>query len=165
MEKMLPVSEGAEAFVELLNANRADFIFLNPGTDIAPIQEAVAKFKHLGKRAPDIILCLHESVAMEAPRGGSKAYVQPGRVMPLYAAASVPRAGLVGQVIMALDHLVFGGLDEAVDVAGYAPLRLHDIFAVMHSSGLEVVHRGGSRAEGAGLVTERCDCYLHSVHG
>jgi len=31
---------------------------------------------------------------------------------PLYAAASIPRAGILGQVVMALDHLVFGGIDE-----------------------------------------------------
>jgi len=31
---------------------------------------------------------------------------------PLYAAASVPRAGIFGQIVMALDHLVFGGLEE-----------------------------------------------------
>jgi len=31
---------------------------------------------------------------------------------PLFAAASVPRTGIVGQIILALDHLVFGGLEE-----------------------------------------------------
>jgi len=37
---------------------------------------------------------------------------------PLYAAASVPRAGIFGQVVMALDHLVFGSLDEAAGEEG-----------------------------------------------
>ncbi len=69
MENLLSEVEGAEVFVELLNANNVDYIFLNPGTDIAPIQEAAAKFKALGKRTPEIVLCLHETIAMEAAIG------------------------------------------------------------------------------------------------
>lgn len=69
MEKIIPVDEGAEAFVELLNANGVEYIFLNPGTDTFPIQEALSKFKAMGKRTPEVILCLHESVAMAAAHG------------------------------------------------------------------------------------------------
>lgn len=69
MEKTVPVDEGAEAFIELLNANDVDYIFLNPGTDTFPIQEALSKFKALGKRTPKVILSLHESVAMAAAHG------------------------------------------------------------------------------------------------
>jgi acetolactate synthase-1/2/3 large subunit len=66
---VIPVDKGAEAFVELLSANNVDYIFLNPGTDTVPVQEAVSKFKAHGKRTPEIILCLHESVAMAAAHG------------------------------------------------------------------------------------------------
>jgi acetolactate synthase-1/2/3 large subunit len=69
MEQKVPVNEGAEAFVELLNANGVDYIFLNPGTGSASIQEALSKFKALGKRTPNVILCLHEYVAMAAAHG------------------------------------------------------------------------------------------------
>ena len=69
MEKIIPVDEGAEAFIEMLNANEVDYIFLNPGTDTFPIQEALSKFKSLGKRAPEVILSLHESVAVAAAHG------------------------------------------------------------------------------------------------
>ena len=69
MGKRIPVDEGAEAFLELLNANGVDYIFLNPGSDTFPVQEAVSKFKTVGKRTPEIILCLHESVAMAAAHG------------------------------------------------------------------------------------------------
>lgn len=69
MEKTVPVDEGAEAFIELLNANGVDYIFLNPGTDTFPIQEALSKFKALGKRTPEVILSLHESVGMAAAHG------------------------------------------------------------------------------------------------
>ena len=69
MENLVAVAEGAEAFVELLNANGVDYIFLNPGTELAPVQEALSKFKALGKRTPEVVLCLHESVAMAAVHG------------------------------------------------------------------------------------------------
>ncbi|MFC2056638.1 thiamine pyrophosphate-requiring protein [Chloroflexota bacterium] len=69
MEKTMLVDEGAEAFVELLNANDVEYIFLNPGTDTVPIQEALSKFKALGKQVPEVILSLHESVAMAAAHG------------------------------------------------------------------------------------------------
>jgi acetolactate synthase I/II/III large subunit len=69
MEKIVPVDEGAEAFLELLNANGVEYLFLNPGTDTFPVQEAISKFKALGKPAPKVVLCLHESVAMGAAHG------------------------------------------------------------------------------------------------
>ena len=69
MTEWIPVDTGAEAFLELLNANGVDYIFLNPGTDIVPILEAMAKFKALGRHSPEAILCLHESVAMAAAHG------------------------------------------------------------------------------------------------
>jgi len=69
METVVPVNEGAEAFIELLNANGVNYIFLNPGTGSSSIQEALSKYKALGKRAPEVILCLHEFVAMSAAHG------------------------------------------------------------------------------------------------
>ena len=69
MAREMPVNTGAEAFLELLNANNVDYIFLCPGTDTVPIQEAASKFRVLGKDTPKMILCLHESVAMAAAHG------------------------------------------------------------------------------------------------
>jgi acetolactate synthase-1/2/3 large subunit len=65
----IAVETGAESFVELLNVNRVDYIFMNPGTDTTPIQEAIAKFKATGRRTPQVILCPHETVAMAAAHG------------------------------------------------------------------------------------------------
>lgn len=61
--------EGAEAFLEVLNANGVEHIFFNPGGDLAPIQVAVLKYMAMGKRAPKLIMCLHESVALSAAHG------------------------------------------------------------------------------------------------
>jgi acetolactate synthase-1/2/3 large subunit len=64
-----PADNVSDAFIELLNAHGVDYIFINPGSDIAPIQESIAKFKAQRRRAPALILCLHESVAMAAAHG------------------------------------------------------------------------------------------------
>ena len=64
-----PVTEGAEAFVELLTANDVKYIFHNPGTDNMPVLEAVYKFKSQGRQAPELVLCLHETLAMAAAHG------------------------------------------------------------------------------------------------
>jgi len=69
MEKRVAVDEGAEAFIELLNANGVDCIFLNPGSDIFAVTEAIAKFQALGKRTPRVITSPHESVGMAAAHG------------------------------------------------------------------------------------------------
>jgi len=59
----------SDAFVEELNARGVDCIFVNPGSDVAPIQESIAKFAAQGRLAPRLILCLHESVALAAAHG------------------------------------------------------------------------------------------------
>jgi acetolactate synthase I/II/III large subunit len=69
MHKMIPVRNGAEAFIELLNSNGVEYIFLNPGTDTFPITQAISHFKSTGRRCPEVVLCLHESVAMAAAHG------------------------------------------------------------------------------------------------
>ncbi|MFN3973847.1 MAG: thiamine pyrophosphate-requiring protein [Dehalococcoidia bacterium] len=64
-----PVRTGAEAFVELLNANGVDYIFLNSGTDTFPVQEAIARLRVEGRKTPEVVVCPHEGVAMSAAHG------------------------------------------------------------------------------------------------
>ncbi len=68
-EPDLPVDNVSDAFVEQLNDHGVEYVFINPGSDIAPIQESIAKFSVQRRRAPRLILCLHESVAMAAAHG------------------------------------------------------------------------------------------------
>jgi acetolactate synthase-1/2/3 large subunit len=67
--KIVRVDEGAEAFLELLNANGVNYLFFNPGSDLIPVQEAMSKYKALGKDVPEVVLCLDESVGMNAAYG------------------------------------------------------------------------------------------------
>ena len=69
VESSIPVDSGAEAFVEMLNANDVQYLFLNSGTDTFPIQEAMAKFVAQGKTVPKAILCPDEATAIAASHG------------------------------------------------------------------------------------------------
>jgi D-alanyl-D-alanine carboxypeptidase (penicillin-binding protein 5/6) len=44
---------------------------------------------------------------------------------PLYAAASVPRTGIFGQIVLALDHLVFGALEEDAEADGPTEIEVN----------------------------------------
>ena len=60
---------GTEGFIEVMNANGVEDIFFNPGGEQASIQATIAKLRVSGKRAPRLVLCLDESVAMAAAHG------------------------------------------------------------------------------------------------
>ena len=68
-DEVRPVAEGAEAFVELLMAHGVSHIFLNPGTDTAPVDEAVVKARALGRPAPKMVVCPYEGIAVNAAYG------------------------------------------------------------------------------------------------
>ena len=73
--------QGAEAFLEVLNANGVENIFFNPGGDLAPIQVAVLKYRAMRKPAPKLTLCIHESVALTAAHGHYMVTGKPQLVM------------------------------------------------------------------------------------
>jgi acetolactate synthase-1/2/3 large subunit len=61
-----PARNGAEALIQLFAAQGVEYIFLNPGTDTAPLQEAVVALGRDGRRIPTIVPCLYENVALAA---------------------------------------------------------------------------------------------------
>ncbi len=65
----VPVDYGAEGFVEMLNANGVEYVFINSGTDTFPIQEAVTKFGELGRKTPKLVLCPDEGTGIAAAHG------------------------------------------------------------------------------------------------
>ena len=60
------VAEAAEGYVEALVAQGVECLFLNPGTDTFPVQEALVKLETLGRMVPRTVLCLFEVVALAA---------------------------------------------------------------------------------------------------
>jgi acetolactate synthase I/II/III large subunit len=59
----------AEACIDVMNSYGVEYIFFNPGIDTVPFQVAVSRLKGTGKKAPSLVLCLDESVAMAAAHG------------------------------------------------------------------------------------------------
>jgi acetolactate synthase-1/2/3 large subunit len=73
--------EAAETFVRALMAHGVDCLFLNPGTDTFPIQEALSKLEQQGERVPQTVLCLFELVALAAAHGYYAATGRPQAVL------------------------------------------------------------------------------------
>lgn len=67
--RLLPAANGAEALIQLLVAHGVEYLFLNPGTDTAPVQEAIVGLAARGHAVPRIISCLYENVALAAAHG------------------------------------------------------------------------------------------------
>lgn len=68
-ESRVNVETGGEAFVEMMNSNGVDYLFINSGTDTFPIQEGIAKLRDQGRPTPEVILCPDEGTAIAAAHG------------------------------------------------------------------------------------------------
>lgn len=75
------IVETAEGYIEALVSQGVEFLFLNPGTDTFPVQEALSKYAAEGRSAPQTILCLFEVVALAAAHGYYAATGRPQAVM------------------------------------------------------------------------------------
>jgi len=75
------LSTVAEQLLATLGAYGVERIFLNPGTDTAPLQEAVLRLGQAGVAVPSVVLCPHETVAMAAAHGYWKVTRRPQCVM------------------------------------------------------------------------------------
>lgn len=73
--------EAGEVFVRALVAHGVDYLFLNPGTDTIPIQEALSKLAQLGQPAPRTVMCPFELVALAAAHGYYAATGRPQAVL------------------------------------------------------------------------------------
>jgi acetolactate synthase-1/2/3 large subunit len=74
-------AESAEAYVRALMAQGVDCLFMNPGTDTIPIQEALSKLEQLEQPVPRTVLCLFELVALAAAHGYYQATGRPQAVL------------------------------------------------------------------------------------
>jgi acetolactate synthase I/II/III large subunit len=63
---MLKMKDAASELVWLLADEGVQHLFFNPGTDTAPVQEALAAARAAGSPHPGSVLCLHEHVALSA---------------------------------------------------------------------------------------------------
>jgi acetolactate synthase-1/2/3 large subunit len=106
--------EAAEAFLALVLAHGSRKIFVNPGTDTFPIQEAWARRRERGTPSPDPVMCLHEHTAISAAHGYFAASGAPQTVLVHVDAGTQNAGGALHNAQRAQAGLVF--------CAGRAPL-------------------------------------------
>ena len=66
----------ADAFIDVVNAHGIDKIFFNPGGEFIGLQSRIAQARVAGEKAPQLVLCLDESVTVSAAHG---AYMVSGK--------------------------------------------------------------------------------------
>lgn len=86
---------GAELFLRTLQDRGVGFVFMNPGTDTFPIQEAYAKLRAAGEPLPQLLMCPFESLASSAAQG---VYLATGRAQAAFVHVDVGTANAAGSL-------------------------------------------------------------------
>jgi acetolactate synthase I/II/III large subunit len=92
------VTTVAEAYLSVLKDRGVSRLFVNAGTDFAPLVEAYARLKQSGLDFPEPVVCAHENLAISAAHG---AYLGDGRVQAVMLHTSVGTANAVCGVLNA----------------------------------------------------------------
>lgn len=103
----------AEEIMYLLFAHGVEYLFLNPGTDSAPLQEAAASLLARNIPIPKVITCSFESVALAAAHGY---WQRTGRPQAVFVHVDVGTQNLGAMV-----HNIFRDRAGVVVIAGKAP--------------------------------------------
>jgi acetolactate synthase I/II/III large subunit len=85
----------AAELVATLAAEGVEHLFINPGTDTAPVQEALAAARTAGAPHPRAVLCTHEFVALSSAMGHYFASGTPQAVMVHVDAGTLNLGGAV----------------------------------------------------------------------
>jgi acetolactate synthase-1/2/3 large subunit len=86
------VTTVAEAYLSVLKDRGVSRLFVNAGTDFAPLVEAYARQKQSGLDFPELVVCAHENLAISMAHG---AYLGDGRVQAVMVHTSVGTANAV----------------------------------------------------------------------
>ena len=103
----------AEHLVTLLAGHGVEYLFLNPGTDTAPVQEAVYSLAEAGLPAPKMLLSTFESVSLAAAHAYWKMTGRPQAIF-VHVDAGTQNLG-------AMVHNVLRGRAGVVVIAGKTP--------------------------------------------
>ena len=108
----------AEHLVSLLAAHGVEYLFLNPGTDSAPLQEAVYSLAEAGLPAPTVLLSTFESVSLAAAHAYWK---MTGRPQAIFVHVDAGTQNLGAQV-----HNVLRDRAGVIVIAGKTPYSEED---------------------------------------
>ncbi len=103
----------AEHLVSLLAAHGVEYLFLNPGTDTAPVQEAVYSLAEAGLPVPTVLLSTFESVSLAAAHAYWK---MTGRPQAIFVHVDAGTQNLGAQV-----HNVLRDRAGVIVIAGKTP--------------------------------------------
>ncbi len=107
----------AHYFLEALSELGFDYLFCNFGTDHAPLIEEMARWRRLGRAAPQTVLCPHENTAVHKAAGYA---IATGRGQGVFVHVDAGTANAA----MAL-HNLFRARLPVMLMAGRAPYTLH----------------------------------------
>ena len=92
---MAEVATGAELFLRTLQGRGVRYIFMNPGTDTFPVQEAYAKLEAAGEPLPQLLMAPFESLASSAAQG---VYLATGEAQVAFVHVDVGTANASGSL-------------------------------------------------------------------
>ncbi|HVR79599.1 MAG TPA: thiamine pyrophosphate-requiring protein [Acidimicrobiia bacterium] len=92
---MASTATGAQLFLQSLQDRGVRYIFMNPGTDTFPVQEAYAKLAAAGEQLPELVMCPFESLASSAAQG---MYLALGRAQVAFVHVDVGTANAAGSL-------------------------------------------------------------------
>lgn len=104
---------GAELLLRSLAERGVERIYINPGTDTAPLQHAVALAAAAGRPGPALVLCPHETVALAAAHAH---FIATGRVQAVLVHVDVGTQNLGSMV-----HNASRGGAGVIVLAGLTP--------------------------------------------
>ena len=81
MDEQQPIRIAAEDYLETLAAHGIDYLFVNPGTDFAPIVEAFSRAARGNRAAPTPMVVPHENAAVGMAHGVTMVNGRPQAVM------------------------------------------------------------------------------------
>jgi acetolactate synthase I/II/III large subunit len=138
-------ADAAGELVWTLADEGVQYIFINPGTDTAPVQEALARARSEGTPHPSSVLCIHEQVALSAAIGHAFVSGKPQAVMVHVDAGTLNLGGAIHQAQRNRTPVViFAGrtpYSTSPDVPGHRDNAIHwpqeqlDQAAVMRAYG------------------------------
>jgi len=132
----------AEAFLVRLRQRGVDRLFVNSGTDFAPLVEAYARREESGLDLPDVVVCSHENVAVSMAHGS---YLGDGRVQAVMLHTSVGTANAVCAVYNAARSRV-----PILLTAGRTPLFEHSRLGARDAG----IHWAQEMFDQAGMLRE-----------
>jgi acetolactate synthase-1/2/3 large subunit len=122
-------TDAAAELVATLADEGVQHLFINPGTDTAPVQEALAAARASGAPHPRAVLCIHEFVALSAAMGHHFASGGPQAVMVHVDAGTLNLGGAIHNAQRnRVPVVVFAGRSPyttATDVPGHRDTFIH----------------------------------------